>query len=124
MFAQDPNKIFIIGENPDRPIKVCIGEPIETKEESNIIPEYKRLTATLKQMSRNKLITAQQYRSVKGQIKKGYYTIVHQFLIKNNYYDYFLSLPVIEDCMVWYTRIGMDIYRNKKFGVYTWKDGE
>ena len=53
-----------------------------------------------------------------GQVRKGYYTMVHSSLIKHDYYDYFLNLPTTEEYYINYTKMGVSISDIGKFGIY------
>ena len=122
MYLSPNNQLYIIPQNRDKPIKICFND----FDDSNIttelenISESERLIETLLAMRNSKIITTQQYRSIKGQARKGYYTIVHQFLIKyDNWYNYFLNLPTTRTLHVVKQEFGVNIFNQNKFGVYS-----
>ena len=125
MLALDPNQLLIIPtSNDDRPLKFCIEDSSSQNVKSEIrnVSESERLINTLQVMKTYNLLTTQQLRSLRGQIKKGYYTIVHQFLMKRgDWYGYFLNLPLTEEVFVITRTFGANIIGNKYFGVYTYE---
>jgi len=74
MFIDD-NKFYIVSkdENEDRPVKIILEHPTLMKETKKdiIITDYEIIVKILREALWDKLITIEQYRSTRGQFRKG-----------------------------------------------------
>jgi hypothetical protein len=113
------NQIYIIPEKKDTPVKIAIDTIQDITHKIERIQTSEKLMRTLSQMFHKNEITTQQYKSIKGQIKKGYEQMVVNFFKKRGYFEYYCTIPSTAEI---YTikqnfgvaAIGKDVYAYEK----------
>ncbi len=112
------NDIIIVSNSNDKPIKVCFE--LHTYNVDNYtkkIPEYENIKYTLGYMLFDKIITTDQFRSVKGQAKHGNLYDAIKFIERNGYLNFYMNLPKLESGVVFKIPFGM-VSDNMRFGVF------
>lgn len=116
------NMIFLTKNSSrnDKPIKVCF-EHKEYKTKEVDVTEYERISFILKNMLWSKVITTQQYRSVRGQSKYGNNYDALKFIENKSYLELYNKLNKTKNVLIITENIPIQVFKDTKFGIVTLK---